>query len=473
VPNIRIGGVVRSERPRWVSTPRIAGAAAAPTAHTLRPINVPRMLGTLLASPSLHSTELDYMALPGAQPVSAALRLLREGGDQVLNAIDDGVYVLDNQGNATFVNEAAARMLGFTPRELLGKPQHEMMHHHYADGTVFPREECPIYFSVTEGVQQRVGGDVFWKKDGEQLHVDYTSIPIKEGRQIVGVVVTFRDISAQRQVTEQASRLASERAARAEAEAARAALTRSEGRYRALVEAAGQFIWTNSPEGRMKGEQPGWIALTGQSQNEYEGFGWASAVHPDDSAPTIEAWNRAVAERRMFLFEHRVRRADGAYRMFVVRAVPILNEGGAIREWVGVHTDVTEQRQAFVDAQHARTELGRMLEQAPAAIATLNAQTLTFESANKRYRELVGGRDVVGKQVLDALPELVDQPFLIDMLKAVVRTGVPYVGEATPALLRNADGQIRERTFDFIYQPITQPNGAITAVMVHALEITK
>ena len=100
------------------------------------------------------------MALPGAQPASTALRLLREGGDQVLNAIDDGVYVLDHLGNTAFVNEAATRMLGFTARELLGKSQHEMMHHHYEDGSVFPREECPIYLSVTDGVQQRVGGEI-------------------------------------------------------------------------------------------------------------------------------------------------------------------------------------------------------------------------------------------------------------------------------------------------------------------------
>ncbi|MDQ2668155.1 MAG: PAS domain-containing protein [Gemmatimonadota bacterium] len=132
---------------------------------------------------------------------------------------------------------------------------------------------------------------------------------------------------------------------------------------------------------------------------------------------------------------------------------------------------MTEQREAFVTAQHARTELGRVLEQAPAAIATLDAQTLTFKSANLRYRELVGGRNVVGKQVLDALPELADQPFFIDMLKEVVRSGQPYVGEATPALLRDRDGQLRERTFDFVYQPITLPDGTVGAVMVHAVEI--
>ena len=400
-----------------------------------------------------------------------AVSLLRERAEQVLNAIDDGVYFLDPQGNTVFVNEAAARLLGYTAREMLGKPQHELIHLKYPDGTPFPREECPIYISATEGVQQRVGGDVFWRKDGTPLHVDYTSIPIRERRQIVGVVVTFRDISAQQRAEEQESRLTKERAARAEAEVARQSLIKSEQRYRALVEAAGQYIWTNSPEGRMEGEQPGWTALTGQSPAEYEGFGWANAVHPDDAGPTVEAWNRAVATRSVFTFEHRVRIADGEYRLFSIRAVPILNADGTIREWVGAHTDITDQRATFADAQHARTELGRVLDQAPAAIATLDASSLVFRSANARYRALIGGRDVLGKTVLEALPELAEQPFFIDMLHDVIRTARPYVGEATPAMIAGPDGTTRERFFDFVYQPITRPDGTVHAVMVHAVEV--
>ena len=271
-----------------------------------------------------------------------ALRLLRDRGSQILNAIDDGVYCLDTKGRTIFVNEAAARMLGYTQRELLGRPQHETVHHHYADGSPFPKEACPIYLSVTDGVQQRVGGDAFWKKNGELLWVDYTAIPLKEGRRVLGSVITFRDIGAQQQAEEQMARLARERAARAEAESTRAALEQSEQRYRALVEAAGHYVWTNSPEGRMEGEQPGWSRLTGQSPAEYEGFGWASAVHPEDAQPTIDAWNRSVAERRMFVFTHRVRDRDGVYRRFSIRAVPVLNGDGSVREWVGMHTEVPD-----------------------------------------------------------------------------------------------------------------------------------
>ena len=106
------------------------------------------------------------------------------------------------------------------------------------------------------------------------------------------------------------------------------------------------ILWTNNAEGKMAGEQPGWATLTGQSQEDYQGYGWAKAVHPDDSQPSIDAWNAAVAERRPLVFEHRVRRHDGTWRRFAIRAIPVLDEDGTIREWVGVHTDVTEQREA-------------------------------------------------------------------------------------------------------------------------------
>jgi PAS domain S-box-containing protein len=120
----------------------------------------------------------------------------------------------------------------------------------------------------------------------------------------------------------------------------------SEERYRALVDASSQIVWTNSPEGRMEGEQPGWAAFTGQTPEEYRGYGWADAVHPEDRAAAVDEWNRAVRERRPYLFEQRVRRKDGVYRTFSIRGVPVVNGAGEIREWVGVHTDITERREA-------------------------------------------------------------------------------------------------------------------------------
>ena len=138
-----------------------------------------------------------------------------------------------------------------------------------------------------------------------------------------------------------------------------AALLRdSNGRFQAAVRAVQGVLWTNDAEGRMAGEQPGWSALTGQTREEYEGYGWASAVHPEDGEATVRAWNEAVADRKPFVFEHRLRRHDGTWGTYSIRAIPTLVPDGSILEWVGVHTDVTLQR-ANEDALH---ELNAHLE---------------------------------------------------------------------------------------------------------------
>ncbi len=121
------------------------------------------------------------------------------------------------------------------------------------------------------------------------------------------------------------------------------ALRESDERYRAATIAVSDVVWTNNADGLMQGEQRGWEEFTGQSREEYQGYGWAKAVHPEDAQRTIDAWVRAVAEKRTFVFEHRVRRRDGEWRVCLIRAVPILNADG-IREWVGVHSDITERK---------------------------------------------------------------------------------------------------------------------------------
>jgi PAS domain S-box-containing protein len=146
------------------------------------------------------------------------------------------------------------------------------------------------------------------------------------------------------------------------------ALNASNERFQAAVAAIDGYLWTNSADGEMRGPQPGWALLTGQGEEEYQGYGWANAVHPDDAQPTIAAWNAAVAKRSMFIFEHRVCCADGQWRRFSIRAVPMFDEDGCLREWVGIHTDVTQQREQEEALAANETRL-RFLDDLSRAIA--------------------------------------------------------------------------------------------------------
>ncbi len=128
----------------------------------------------------------------------------------------------------------------------------------------------------------------------------------------------------------------------------------SEERFRAAAEVVGDIIWTNDAQGRMIGEQHDWARFTGQTAAEYTGYGWTAAVHPDDVTGTERAWREAVYERRVFVHEHRLRRHDGVWRVFAVRAAPVLDDVGGLREWVGVHEDITERRRVEAEVLAAK-----------------------------------------------------------------------------------------------------------------------
>lgn len=127
------------------------------------------------------------------------------------------------------------------------------------------------------------------------------------------------------------------------------ALRRSERRYRSLVEAMAQIVWnTEGSQGEFITEQPAWSAFTGQTFDELKGWGWLKAIHPDDRAKTTRLWSTALENQSLYEVEHRLRRRDGVYRYMQVRAIPVIGENGKILEWLGVHSDVTESKQAEI-----------------------------------------------------------------------------------------------------------------------------
>ncbi len=153
----------------------------------------------------------------------------------------------------------------------------------------------------------------------------------------------------------------------------------SEEQFQAAVTAVEGIVWTNNAKGEMEGEQVGWGELTGQTFEEYQGYGWANAIHPDDAQPTIEVWNEAVKERTNFIFKHRVKMKNGTWGHFSVNAIPLLNADGLIREWVGVHTDITEQYRAEVAVKESEKRFRQMAELMPQKVWTADAK------GNKTY----------------------------------------------------------------------------------------
>jgi PAS domain S-box-containing protein len=116
----------------------------------------------------------------------------------ILDAAGDGIYGIDKNGCVTFGNAATTKILGWRTDDILGKRSHDVHHHSHADGSAYPREECPIYAATVDGLVHREQDEVFWHTNGNPVPVEYTSTPIMRDGKIDGAVVVFRDISARK-----------------------------------------------------------------------------------------------------------------------------------------------------------------------------------------------------------------------------------------------------------------------------------
>ncbi|MFH0300473.1 sigma 54-interacting transcriptional regulator [Bradyrhizobium sp. 31Argb] len=136
------------------------------------------------------------------QRVERVFQDIERENQLILRAAGEGIYGVNAEGNTTFVNPAAERMLGWTAEELVGKEIHPIVHHTHHDGRHYPDHDCPIYAAFRDGAVHQVDGEVFWRKDGSPVWVEYTSTPIRDRGVVVGAVVVFRDVSHRREADE-------------------------------------------------------------------------------------------------------------------------------------------------------------------------------------------------------------------------------------------------------------------------------
>ena len=118
----------------------------------------------------------------------------------LLESIGEGVYGIDLEGRATFVNPAAEVLLGYAADEMLNRNMRALLHHTKADGSPYPVTDCPIYRAMSRDEVFCCAEEVFWRKDGSSFAVEYIGTPIKEAETVVGMVVSFRDITERKRM---------------------------------------------------------------------------------------------------------------------------------------------------------------------------------------------------------------------------------------------------------------------------------
>lgn len=259
-------------------------------------------------------------------------------------------------------------------------------------------------------------------------------------------------------------------------------LRRSEARYRSLAQASASIIWSAAPWGNVIDEIPNWQAFTGQSPEEYKGWGWVNALHSEDRNSVAAIWKEAFYGRNVAVAEYRVRRHDGEYRHMAIRGVPILNETGKIIEWVGMCVDITERKQAEAEREQLlallETEQTRLLEanvlldtlfnNAPIGIGLWD-EKVRYVRLNNALAEINGlSQEMhIGKTVAELLPGIAAE--VTQAFRHVLETGESILQETsgeTPA----APG--KQRYWSVNYYPIQLP-GNVTWVGAICQEITE
>jgi PAS domain S-box-containing protein len=151
------------------------------------------------------NTRLQAEILERRRAEEALARLSRQQ-QLILEAAGEGIYGVDRQGRVTFINPAAAHMLGWEGEVLLGQVMHERIHHRHADGTPVSWEGCALHMAFHTGDACQVSADVFWRQDGTSFLVEYTATPIREQGEVIGAVVLFRDITARKRAEQEMQR---------------------------------------------------------------------------------------------------------------------------------------------------------------------------------------------------------------------------------------------------------------------------
>ncbi|MBC8142548.1 MAG: SpoIIE family protein phosphatase, partial [Armatimonadetes bacterium] len=167
----------------------------------------------------------------------------------------------------------------------------------------------------------------------------------------------------------------------------------------------------------------------------------------------------------------------GTPRWWDVAVAPIVGADGKVEQLLGVSRDITEQRDAeqalLQREQREQARLTDIFKRVPAFMATLRGSDHVFEMANPSYHQIVGHRDILGKPVAEALPEIVDQGFIV-LLDNVYRTGEPYIGTDMPIMLQVApDAPPTELFLDFVYQPLHDEQGKVSGILIHGADMTE
>jgi PAS domain S-box-containing protein len=263
------------------------------------------------------------------------LRQSEEYSRLILQSVAEGIFGTDAQGRCTFVNEAAQKMLGFTPDEILGQFVHDLIHHSNPDGTPHLQQECPIYLAYTVGITTFRRDEVFWRKDGSYFDTSYTSVPKRKGDEIIGSVVVFRDITL-RKIAEDA-------------------LQESEYRLQKILATSNEGFWWVNNDAVTLAVNDAMSIILGRPQEDVLGrtvFEFLDA----ENLPIMKEQLKRRARGENSVYEIALSRPDGSKAPCLFHATPFYDKHGIKTGSFAMVTDIIHLKRMEAELIEARNK---------------------------------------------------------------------------------------------------------------------
>jgi diguanylate cyclase (GGDEF)-like protein/PAS domain S-box-containing protein len=249
--------------------------------------------------------------------VQQLLQKVSEENRLLLDSAGEGIFGVDVKGRLTFINPVALALLGRTRQELLGDSMHSLTHYKKENGDFYPEHECPIYSVLTSRKTEKVRDDVFWRKDGSSFPVEYTSTPIIENNQVIGVVVVFKDRTEQKKMEQKLRQAA------------------------VVFETTAEGILVSDCNNRITMVNPAFTAITGYTEAEVLGQHpdvLNSGYHPEryyqemwEKLSTEDHWSGEIWNRK---------KSGEIYPEWLSINV-VRDQGGKISNYIAVFSDIS------------------------------------------------------------------------------------------------------------------------------------